>query len=387
MNKPKEYFRNIQQLSVQLTSQCNIKCPYCYQNAGISKNIEYNSLPSPEEFAANILRFLNLYSKNKNFDIVLSGGEPLLVPLNWIENFICRLLENQDDKQIRFVIQSNASLINSKVINLAKKYSIQFSLHYDGENINSALKSETRLKNIERLRQNDLLMTCLIVGTTEALNNLIDTVNFFKKNDIRHYRLNYISEEGRKDCSIIPTSKQRAEAEFELAVHAFQNNFKIWEHVILNKFVQFVLNEGVSNESISLPKPQDCNAGVTHVYIDKDGNVYPCSFFSDITGTIANIYDEKIVNENYEKGVSLCTQKNDFYEKQCVSCVALPICREYCSLSPTSNNNFITNFCNTQKYLYQIMAENIVLTRLIGNFFLKHIKKYPEQEPKSCGQI
>lgn len=388
MNNSKDIFKQVQTVSLQLTEQCNIDCPYCYQDAVIYRQKDKITLPDPVFLAEKILNLFLNYSKKSNFDIVLTGGEPLLASNEWYELFIKTIIKGaHPDIHVKFIIQTNASLVNKKIIELAKKYSIQFSVHFDGLGDNSSLKAKVRVKNIERLNKNNVLMTCLIVGTTEALNNLYETVNFLMQNNIRHYRLNYIADEGRHDTSIVPSSKLRAESEFELAIHASQHNFKCWEYVVLNKFVQFLINESENKELLSLPKPQQCNAGKTHIYINKAGNIFPCSFFSDTTGAIGNIYDKNLANDNFIHGIDQCSKANEFYIQKCVGCDALPICREYCSLTPTSNSDSLAQLCNTQKDLFHLMKENAIITRLVASNFLKYLKNFPEQVPKSCGQV
>ena len=149
--------------------------------------------------------------------MVFSGGEPMLVPVEWYEAFfrrVDRYLEDSGQK-LEYSIQTNISILKPEILDLFRQHKVHFSVHYDGELDNPQLLSRKRKKNIVTLFENGFTVTALVVGTVASLKALPATIEFFHQHGVRYYRVNYVSSQGRgHQVSLIPPAL-RAEAEFD----------------------------------------------------------------------------------------------------------------------------------------------------------------------------
>jgi radical SAM protein with 4Fe4S-binding SPASM domain len=319
--------------------------------------------------------------------MIFSGGEPLLAPVDWYETFfgiVDRYLE-RSGKTIEYSIQTNISILNPAIIELFKKHNVHFSVHYDGELHDPKISSMRRRDNIVTLFENGFPVSALVVGTVESLKALPSTVQFFARHGVRFYRVNCVSSQGRgHQVSQIPPSL-RAEAEFEAAFLASQFDFSTRDNVGLNKFVFYYNNVICGRNYNPAPRPQNCMAGLWSAYVDVDGLVYPCSFFTGVTGPIAKANELPSPMDGAMKAIEQCGAPNAYYDQKCKNCTAFPICGEYCSLQPVTDTDVMGSFCNAQVHLRGLMDENREIAELIAKRFLAHRKANPDDVPKSCG--
>ena len=112
---------------VNITTNCNLKCKYCFVNCGSFVGEDM------DEFVMQrtIEEMYKMPSKTITFE--LQGGEPLC-NLDGMEKFleIAERLKDGDDKIVKYRIMTNATLIDDKFINLAKKYNINMGVSVDG---------------------------------------------------------------------------------------------------------------------------------------------------------------------------------------------------------------------------------------------------------------
>ena len=89
--------------------------------------------------------------------------------------------------------------------------------------------------------------------------------------------------------------------------------------------------------------------------------------------------------ERVAEAVELCEARNSYYDDKCGQCSALPICGEYCALSPVTDTNCMESFCGAQVTLRGLMDRNREITELIAKRYIEHRRAYPLDVPKSCG--
>ena len=311
----------------------------------------------------------------------------MLVPVDWYRTFL-RTMDaylQASGKSVEYTIQTNISILKPAIIDLFKKYAVHFSVHYDGLLDDPKLLCRKRRDNIITLRRNGFEVTALVVGTAPSLRVLPETIAFFREQGIRFYRLNFVSSEGRGHQVPMIPAELRAEMEFESAFLASQADFATRETVILNKFHLYYNNVMRGRAFNPVPRPQKCLAGIASAYADAQGLVYPCSFFPQVTGPVAWAKDLPVCLETGAGAIERCAEPNSYYDEACRSCSALPICGEYCALSPVSENHCITSFCASQRALRGLMDRNPELTELIAKRFIAHKQAHPADRPVACG--
>jgi len=381
-------FSDLRGVTFQLTTACNLSCDYCFQdacNVSASPSGNETRVVDPYKTAETLIKLLDF--SGADMGMVFSGGEPLLAGVDWYETFfgiVDQYLE-RSGKTLEYSIQTNISILNPAIIELFKKHNVHFSVHYDGELDDPKISSKRRRDNIVTLFENGLPISALVVGTVESLKALPSTVEFFAKHGVRFYRVNCVSSQGRgHQVSQIPP-KLRAEAEFEAAFLASQFDFSTRDNVGLNKFL-FYYNHVICGRNYNpSPRPQNCMAGLWSAYVDIEGLVYPCSFFTGVTGPIAKAKDLPSPMDGAMKVIEQCEAPNSYYDQKCKDCEAFPICGEYCTLQPVTDTDVMESFCNAQVHLRRLMDENREIAGLIAKRFVAHRKAYPDDVPKSCG--
>ena len=111
---------NAKYLYIEITSVCNEKCIYCYNEKEIKK-VNYIKFE-------HIKHLINQCNKDILEGIVLSGGEPLL------HNEIDDILRYLNHEGINIAIISNGTLINKEMAKLLSKYRPSIQLTIDGFN-------------------------------------------------------------------------------------------------------------------------------------------------------------------------------------------------------------------------------------------------------------
>lgn len=382
------HFRDLNNVTLQVLTPCNLSCDYCFQdacNVSPSPPGEYRKTIDPAEAARNIIQLLK--TARADLSVTFSGGEPLLAPVEWYETFfhdLDRYLQ-ENGKKLEYSVQTNISILKPRIIDLFRRHNVHFSVHYDGMLDDPTLLSKQRRDNIVTLFENGFPITALVVGTVPSLKVLPETIEFFRNHGVRYYRINYVSSQGRGyQASKIPP-ELRAEAEFKSAFLASQFDFRTRDTVVMNKFLFYYNNVVCGKARSGKPRPQRCRAGVITAYVAADGFVYPCSFFTHITGPMAKAEDLPSSIERAPEALGLIEASNPYYDDRCPRCSALPICGEYCPLSPVTDTNAIESFCNAQVALRELMDSNRELTELIAGRFIEHKRAYPRDVPRSCG--
>ncbi len=113
-----------------LTTNCNLKCKYCYGEAyefynledDNSENIDYTI---PEEINYSLEDLSKFLNKDKNSNIILYGGEPLM-RIDIVENLLSFLKVNN------ILLHTNGTLLNLLDSKYLKKINT-ISISIDGD--------------------------------------------------------------------------------------------------------------------------------------------------------------------------------------------------------------------------------------------------------------
>ncbi len=158
-------------LVLWMTKDCNLKCRYCYANAGEEK--EYMDFETAKRA---------LDTPKGRFKLELAGGEPLL-NFDLIKDIHEYLIKNKPD--IRIQMQTNGALIDSSIARDIKKMNIAVGVSLDGPiEINESLRGETSkvISGIKALANEGVMVNLNCVVTDENirfLDKLVDLAFYF----------------------------------------------------------------------------------------------------------------------------------------------------------------------------------------------------------------
>ncbi|MFC1709126.1 radical SAM protein [Candidatus Omnitrophota bacterium] len=120
--------RKIARLDLEITSDCNLNCTYCFRNP--KPAVKYMN----KKIARAALDYLLENSDSEKVGIYFCGGEPLLnFPL--IE-YVVRYAQNKSkkyNKSVKFLLNTNGTLLSRKIVNFLDRHFSYIELSLDGD--------------------------------------------------------------------------------------------------------------------------------------------------------------------------------------------------------------------------------------------------------------
>ncbi len=155
-------------LILMLTNKCNLSCSYCY--LGNNKAKKESGMDMPKVFIDRAILLLD--SDQKSLHVQLTGGEPFLVP-GLVEYASFKIREKYPNASIG--IQTNATLINDKAINIIEKFKLKLGISLDGEpplQESQRGKANDTFKGLHLLEQRKIPFNITTVVTKENADKL-----------------------------------------------------------------------------------------------------------------------------------------------------------------------------------------------------------------------
>ena len=311
----------------ELTSGCNQKCTFCY-NVWKELCSKQDSITLSKE---KQLEVIDKIIENEIFDIIFSGGEPLLI--GWLEE----LIKKCSDAKMYTTIITNATLMTlkrAKSLKNAGLNDMQISIHYYNEGINDKLtnvsgsfkKSVKGIKNalkifgIERVNIN-------MVALPETYDEVYNMAEFLHSIGVKSFSVGTPSATGemKKDKNLIINKKmfleiynqlRKAKKDFNIRV-GFSGGFPLCLLPEMNKdTIEMIGNY--------------CDVGLNQITIGPDGELRPCVCLGEHLGNILKEDFKKIWNSN---PYLLDLRAMKFVPERCRDCQYVSVCRGGCRAS------------------------------------------------------
>ncbi|MDR7114672.1 radical SAM protein [Caulobacter sp. BE254] len=130
------------EIVLKIQETCNINCRYCYMyNLGNSLH-EIVPKAASIEVCLSVAKFIEtefMRRSPKYVRIVLHGGEPMLMPPHRFEERIVAIwsylkgkIKDEDLKRVVFALQTNATLVSDKWIDVLSRWNITVGVSIDG---------------------------------------------------------------------------------------------------------------------------------------------------------------------------------------------------------------------------------------------------------------
>lgn len=317
MRKEVQYSTNSDRASfvIALTTKCNVKCVYCYEEGCIQNTMTSNVAKQVIEF---IKKKCDSNAKLKVLNLTWFGGEPLLAMENIEligETLSKYCLDNGILLQTNII--TNGLLLDDEKMNILKRYNlVDVQISMDGcEDYYHKYKGVN--PNALNLLISKIAKMCLDTRITVRLNCSSENYESIKQLIIRLY-----SNEIIKNNVLLSFAQLNSERVIELSNEEFSKK-KI-------ELLRFLVEIGWKNQLknfIPVPKTIPCGLmQAVNFVIDPNGYLYKCEHF--------------VGNSNFsigtvEKGILYPAFYNDFLEchmfEECKNCSIYPICRGGCS--------------------------------------------------------
>ena len=342
---------------IKLTEVCNYSCDFCrYSN---HRQIDEGM---PEDLIIKIVSeciSYNLIHGYNKINVIFHGGEPLLYGADRLQSVIKNI--DTCDKSNIFIdysIQTNASLISEKWIQIFKRFNFDVGISLDGPselNNHHGIDNKDTVMEIVKiyhmLRGLNIRCGFLSVITDEHLSKVNEFFDFFIDNNIDSLGLCFCfnSNDGKK-----VNPEKLGDWLIELYELYYNTNSKIVIREFDNatrRIIKYIQN------SCDLKCRNNCGCYLT---FSPNGNVDFCDDYIDNKEhqPIGNIKNQSLVeiveSDGYKK-----TRKNvmDIVEKKCLKCDVRYLCKGGCARNDIGGDNF---FCGTYKKLYSHIEKKVL---------------------------
>lgn len=335
---------NMQQLLLQVTQNCNLRCKYCVYS-GSYKNRVHSNKRMDYETAKRAVDFYSEHNKNlQDVRVSFYGGEPLLEMelLKKITAYSQKLFEGRN---LRFNLTTNATLLDEEKVEFLMNHNFDIVISLDGP---GSVHDRGRVFAEGNKGTFDVIMKRLDMIQKKypaflekiAFNAVLDESNDFVCTS------DFFTYDFVKNAMVTSTGVADRDAKEEKTIsYAFYVNynyelFKLFLHYIGKLDTQYVskllLSYGQSlkteiHDSISKPYRRfgkchpsgPCIAGSQRLFVTVDGDFYPCERVNEqyevfrIGSLDEGIDKEKVVN---------LLNVGKITEKECRNCWAVSFC-------------------------------------------------------------
>lgn len=125
----------MRQFICKIASRCNLDCDYCY----IYRHVDQTWREQPHRMsiaaAAQLGVRIDEHARShdlKGVDVTLHGGEPLLVGIDYLEEWTTAVTENCPSTAIQFQMQTNGSFFDQSALDFCLKWNVRVGLSMDG---------------------------------------------------------------------------------------------------------------------------------------------------------------------------------------------------------------------------------------------------------------
>ncbi|MCX7885427.1 MAG: thioether cross-link-forming SCIFF peptide maturase [Caloramator sp.] len=348
----------IKAICLNIAHDCNLRCKYCFASEG---NYHGKSeLMSFEVGKAAIDFVIKNSGIRHNIEVDLFGGEPLL-------NFetVKQIIEyaksegEKNNKNIRFTITTNATLLNDEIIDYIDKNMGNVVLSIDGrQNVNDKIRIRRdgsgtysdimpKIKRMVEKRHKDKQYYVRGTFTHENLDFYEDVI--------------FLADEGFKEISIEPVvllDEHPLSLKEGDIPQIFEQYDKLTDEIIKRskegryfKFYHFAID--VNGGPCIYKRISGCGAGHEYVAVTPNGDIYPChQFVGNDKFKMGNVF-EGVINRNISKEF----KNGHIYNKpKCLDCWA----RFYCSGGCQANNyNFTGDIHNPYELGCMMMKKRV----------------------------
>lgn len=364
--------RRVESITLQLTQQCNLRCKYCVYS-GIYNTRTHSSRLMPLDIAEKCVDFLIAHSVD--LDVVtinFYGGEPLL-RFDAIKKTVNYAQSVGEGKKIRFGMTTNGTLFTDEILTFLEKNNFDLLLSLDGpkevHDANRVFASngqgsfDTIMTWIARIKKNFPILYKKI-----SINAVIDP-----KLDSSCSNSFFIDCESLEGANVTGNligdtyKKEEAETSEKFFVKYEEEYFKVLMNKLgvisdknISKIVYFKFTNILTQLFVFRTKARGiaasnhpsgpCIPGCRKLFVDVDGNFFPCENVSEHSSRMAigNINDG--FNEDAARTI---LNIGRISEDECKKCWAFRLCTQcavYADDGSTLSRELRLSRCDRDKY-------------------------------------
>ncbi|SHO49098.1 radical SAM/SPASM domain-containing protein [Anaerocolumna xylanovorans] len=302
--------------TIYLTTDCNFKCSYCYENYKQQLQLSKDRL-------INTINFIFHYDNSKKILLDFLGGEPLLKK-NLIYQAVNYIEEQYPDRIVKYYITTNCSLMDDDFIKFMKKNNFDIRLSFDGtekaHNLNRIPRNnefcyEKIFQNIKKVRDSGMQYSVRMTITNETIPHMFQNIKFLHENGLNNICM--IPDVYLKfSKNSLAEFKNQVEKITDYYIQEYSQERKFSIDQYDGKFLNILCDFG---NHFSM-----CDAGISNFKIMPDGKIYPCGFLTDNEKyVIGDIHEESI---DIRRGKMVALSHYDKSDNKCKDCKIRDFC-------------------------------------------------------------
>lgn len=281
---------------IRATDKCNLNCPYCYTKDNSDKNDM-----SDEE----MLEILKLCNQKEVLGITWTGGEPFM------RKNMVSLINAVHDMKINQTVLTNGTLLKDEILESIPNDNvlIQISLN-EAWNSRNLYRNESILKNAENAIKKGKKVVITVILEPVNLSDYEELINNLLYHSISNVRFGFEIPVGglsHKDMVQYIEDMKKLIPDLQMLKEKYSDDI-----LISYQFDKYCIDEQI------IPKRFfSCEAGTTQIYIDNNGDVYPCPLFKSYEefycgNVFKNTWEELWKADPMEKfrNISICKNCN-----------------------------------------------------------------------------
>lgn len=352
------------------TDRCNSNCPYCYVPARMRKS--GRSMTRKELFSVLEKTAEYFKGRKKKAVIVFHASEPLLVKdilFEGIEKF---------NKQFKFGIQTNATLIKDADVKFLKKNRVGMGISLDSSllSVNDRLRQawgpggnfRTAVKAIEMFDGYEGLNVITTI-TKFNLTGLPRMVKFLHSKKVPCALLNPVRLTQKNSRRLKPNEALMAEYFIKAVDEAIKLTGQSGRQIIIGNFANVILSIIAPTARRLMCDISPCGGGRCFLTITASGEIIPCGEFVGLKGfSGGNIFSALSGKAAIERALQ-CSSFKDIRARsvekiiECKTCIFRNICGAPCPAELYSLGNMYkpSVFCEFYKkiigYAFKLISE------------------------------
>lgn len=338
--------------------ECNLRCKYCF----VGKKRDEKATMSLKTAKKALKRVSEMKEGVKK--IVFHGSEPLL-NFHLIKDIVAH--GKATDKEIKYSIQTNGTLLTPDIIDFLVKNEVYIGFSLDGTKeshnqmrpfINGKGSYDLVIKNLSQVREQQGKASFISVITKYNVKELDKIVKLAKELDIQNISFNPVFS---TDSSIAPKEQELADNLIRITECYFSDllsNVKTPRLDHPKRYLSTILHtDKYSNSCLQ------CGAGPSNplIAVDVDGTLYPCDHFWGERNYAIGHIDYISLDEASSSLNNFRNNRGFKHLDDCISCKWKRICSGGCPGGRIISGK--AQYCETTDILLTYFIERIPLLK------------------------
>ncbi len=348
------FFQPIVYVTAKVTHGCNLKCRYCKVDSR-PKTSAGMSL----ETAKRAARLLIENSTYPSLWFNMHGGEPLLMPDEWIEEVVSYAsdLARTHSKEVKFPISTNGTLLTEERLLKLHRVGIDFSMSCDGPpEINDLMRrrGKTVQKTYRLFRKHGIRAGIMAVISKGNYNKMRQVMDWYRELGIRAFLSNFVEAQGRGTDSHLLSPQEMFESGVQILDHMVETDVSVANDDMMRKVAWFI--QGRQNaDALACPNLY-CHAGRHMVAVDMDGSITVCGSADTSEYLIGHI--DADIDDNQCREVLHRFHDKGRWVIRCFDCAAKRICSHGCTTACNKSSAYRENMCQYTRMIWTHLCEH-----------------------------